>query len=44
VKQRQLLRPVRRVVHRIEIEGQRQRRFGERGEKLIHEHVAKLFQ
>ncbi len=44
VKKRQLLRPVRRIIHRVEVEGQRQRGLRERGNELIHEHVAESFQ
>ena len=40
VEQRELLRPVRRVVHGIKVEGQRDWRLRERGDELVDEHVA----
>ena len=44
VEQRQLLGAVRRVVHGVEVEGQRPRRLGEGGDELIDEHVTQSFQ
>ena len=44
VEQGQLLRPVGRVVHGVEVEGQRQGRLRERGDELVDEHVAQAEQ
>ncbi len=40
VEQGQLLRPVRRVVHGVEVESQRPGRLRERGDELVHEQGA----
>src|SRR4051794_31513869 len=37
-------RHVGRVIHRVEVEGQRQRRLNERGDELIHEDLTQPFQ
>jgi hypothetical protein len=44
MKQSELLRTVRRVVDCVQIEGERQRRLGERGDELIDERFTKLLQ
>ena len=37
MKKRKLLRPMHGIIHGIEVERQRQRRLGERGDELLHE-------